>query len=75
MQYVFIIFIQNKQKYSTKLFSVIDQSRQIEKQISPALIILNCHISEKKIREKWKFYEFLVRGIKKLIGDSRITNP
>ena len=30
---------------------------------------------EETVCEKWKFYNFLVSGIKKLIRDSRITNP
>ena len=32
------------------------------------------YFGKKTIREKWKFYEFLVREINKLIRDSRITN-
>ena len=39
-----------------------------DRQISPALIILKLFFG-KTIRENWKFYEFLVRGIKKLIHE------
>ena len=72
--------VQKKPKYSKELFSFIDQSyssnsRHIDTQISPALIILKLsYFGKKTIREKWKFYEFLVREINKLIRDSRITN-
>ena len=88
MQHVFIIFftlihndvVQKKPKYSKELFSFIDQSyssnsRHIDTQISPALIMLKLsYFGKKTTREKWKFYEFLVREINKLIRDSRITN-
>ena len=45
-----------------RIFSFIDQSHSfnsdiLDRQISPAQIM---------IHEKWKFYEFLVHGIKKL---------
>ena len=55
-------------------FILIHSMQQAERQLSPALIIFKLYFG-KTIWEKWKFYEFLVRVIKKLIRDSRITNP
>ena len=67
-------------KHSTEFFPFINQSpsfnsKQIDKQISSALIILKLPYFAKTIREKLKFYKFLVRGIMKLICHSRIMNP
>ena len=50
-------------------------SRQMDKQILPVLAILKLSYFRKNDSWKWKFYKFLVCGIKKLICDSWITNP
>ena len=49
--------------------------RERDIQISSELVVFKLLHFEKPIHEKWKFYKFLVRSIKKLICDSRITNP
>ena len=65
-----------------EFFSFILQShsfkyRQVDRQVLSALIVLKIYFEKKQktIHEKWVFYKFLIGGIKKLICDSRITNP
>ena len=80
LQFFMLVYndvIQNKPKYLTEFF-FIDQchlfnSRQIDRH--PCVDYFKVLFQKKTIREKWKFDKLLVHGIKKLIRDSRITNP
>ena len=68
----------NKPKHSTDFFSFIDQSYSFNLRHREVDIVCADYFKviifwKKTIREKLKFYEFLVCGIKKLIRDSRTT--
>ena len=70
----------NKSNHSTAICSFNVQphlfdSRQIYGHISFVLVIGKLSHFGKTVREKQKFYKCLVREIKKLIHDLRITSP
>ena len=77
MQLALHFIVTSKVHFKTKLFLLHNWIKFVFAaglELS-VLIILKLSYFGKTIREKWKFYKFLVHGIKKVIRDSRIMNP